>query len=409
MPPRGITLGLLAATLLAASCGRVSDATPHRQGRAARHRAGGRQRADCRPRARWRDDGIAARASGPRARRRRRHARLHRGHLRRQASAHRAGLSRRAFRRRPRPAVRVRDRPAQLPAVAAGCRRRPTTSPPRSSPTPSRRPPPPCAAPSTPTPRRCLRRCRRPGRRRICRCRWPRSLPAKWISTASCNRATTSAWSSTRRSAITASSATGHWRRRRCRMPDGRWSPSGSTRRSGQAGYYDGDGKSLKRFFLRSPLKFDPSISSGFSRSRQHPILNIRRAHLGVDYRAPSGAPVVAVSPGTVTMAAWTRGGGRTVKIRHASGYETAYLHLSSFGPGVRAGAHRQSGPADRTRRRHRAGDRAAPALRVEEERRACEPGGRASQAAAGRSVPASRWTSSAVRDAAMASLDDGR
>lgn len=113
-----------------------------------------------------------------------------------------------------------------------------------------------------------------------------------------------------------------------------RFQPAG-----GQAGYYDEAGKSLKRFFLRSPLKFDPSISSGFSRSRLHPVLNIRRAHLGVDYRAPTGAPVVSVSHGTVTMAAWTRGGGRTVKIRHASGYETAYLHLSSFGPGIRAGA----------------------------------------------------------------------
>ena len=113
---------------------------------------------------------------------------------------------------------------------------------------------------------------------------------------------------------------------------------------SGPAGYYDADGKSLKRFFLRSPLKFDPSVSSGFSSSRRHPVLNIRRAHLGVDYRAPSGAPVVAVSPGTVTMAAWTRGGGRTVKLRHASGYETAYLHLSSFGAGVRAGVHVSQG-----------------------------------------------------------------
>ncbi len=107
-----------------------------------------------------------------------------------------------------------------------------------------------------------------------------------------------------------------------------------------QPGYFDAEGRSLKRFFLRSPLKFDPSISSHFSRSRRHPILNIRRAHLGVDYRAPSGAPIVAVSAGTVSFAAWTRGGGRTVKIRHASGYETAYLHLSSMGPGIRKGVH---------------------------------------------------------------------
>ncbi|HEY8535160.1 MAG TPA: M23 family metallopeptidase, partial [Vicinamibacterales bacterium] len=105
-----------------------------------------------------------------------------------------------------------------------------------------------------------------------------------------------------------------------------------------EPGYYDLEGRSLKRFFLRSPLKFDPSISSHFSMSRRHPILNIRRAHLGVDYRAPTGAPVVAVSAGTVVFAEWTRGGGRTVRIRHASGYESAYLHLSSFGPGIRAG-----------------------------------------------------------------------
>jgi murein DD-endopeptidase MepM/ murein hydrolase activator NlpD len=118
-----------------------------------------------------------------------------------------------------------------------------------------------------------------------------------------------------------------------------RFKPAG-----GPPGYYDAEGKSLKRFFLRSPLKFDPSISSAFSRSRQHPILNVRRAHLGVDYRAPDGAPVVAVSAGTVVMAAWTSGGGRTVKIRHASGYETAYLHMSSFGPGIRAGVHVSQG-----------------------------------------------------------------
>jgi murein DD-endopeptidase MepM/ murein hydrolase activator NlpD len=118
-----------------------------------------------------------------------------------------------------------------------------------------------------------------------------------------------------------------------------RFQPAG-----GPPGYYDADGRSLKRFFLRSPLKFDPQVSSGFSRSRLHPVLNIRRAHLGVDYRAPAGAPVVAVSNGTVTFAGWTSGGGRTVRIRHASAYESGYLHLSAFGGGIRAGAHVSQG-----------------------------------------------------------------
>jgi murein DD-endopeptidase MepM/ murein hydrolase activator NlpD len=118
-----------------------------------------------------------------------------------------------------------------------------------------------------------------------------------------------------------------------------RFQPSGAP-----PGYYDADGRSLKRFFLRSPLKFDPQVSSGFSRSRLHPILNIRRAHLGVDYRAPVGAPVVAVADGAVTFVGWTGGGGRTVRIRHSSGYESGYLHLSTFGPGIRAGVHVSQG-----------------------------------------------------------------
>jgi murein DD-endopeptidase MepM/ murein hydrolase activator NlpD len=109
-------------------------------------------------------------------------------------------------------------------------------------------------------------------------------------------------------------------------------------------GYYDADGRSLKRFFLRSPLKFDPRITSGFSTSRFHPILHINRAHLGVDYAAPIGAPVVAVSAGVVTFASLTGGGGRTVRIRHASGYESGYLHLSAFGPGIHAGVHVSQG-----------------------------------------------------------------
>jgi murein DD-endopeptidase MepM/ murein hydrolase activator NlpD len=99
----------------------------------------------------------------------------------------------------------------------------------------------------------------------------------------------------------------------------------------GKPGYYDADGRSLKRFFLKSPLKFEPRITSSFSRARRHPVLNYTRAHNGVDYGAPSGAPVVSVAGGVVTFAGWTNGGGRTVKVRHASGYESEYLHLSAI------------------------------------------------------------------------------
>ena len=106
----------------------------------------------------------------------------------------------------------------------------------------------------------------------------------------------------------------------------------------GKPGYYDLDGRSLKRFFLKSPLKFEPRITSTFSRARRHPILNYTRAHNGVDYAAPAGAPVVAVGSGVVTFSGWTAGGGRTVKVRHASGYESEYLHLSAIAAGVRTG-----------------------------------------------------------------------
>ena len=111
-----------------------------------------------------------------------------------------------------------------------------------------------------------------------------------------------------------------------------RFTPDG-----GSPAYYDGQGRSLKRFFLKSPLKFEPRVTSRFSSSRKHPILGYARAHNGVDYGAGSGAPVVSVAPGVVTLAGWSGGGGRTVKVRHANGYDSEYLHLS--GIAVRAGA----------------------------------------------------------------------
>ncbi len=111
-----------------------------------------------------------------------------------------------------------------------------------------------------------------------------------------------------------------------------RFTPEG-----GSAAYYDDQGRSLKRFFLKSPLKFEPRVTSRFSTSRKHPILGYARAHNGVDYHAGAGAPVVSVAPGVVTVAGWTGGGGRTVKVRHPNGYETEYLHLSAIT--VRQGA----------------------------------------------------------------------
>jgi murein DD-endopeptidase MepM/ murein hydrolase activator NlpD len=110
-------------------------------------------------------------------------------------------------------------------------------------------------------------------------------------------------------------------------LPAVRFAPPGS-----KPGYYDLEGRSLKRFLLKSPLKFElPRITSSFSRGRRHPILDYTRAHNGVDYAAPTGAAVAAVAPGVVALAGWTGGGGRTVKIRHGSGYESEYLHLSSI------------------------------------------------------------------------------
>ena len=116
-----------------------------------------------------------------------------------------------------------------------------------------------------------------------------------------------------------------------------RFTPDG-----GAPGYYDEHGRSMKRFFLASPLKFQPIVTSGFSSARMHPVLREIRAHLGVDYRAPAGSPVVAVADGVVVSAAMSGGAGRMVHLRHANGYETEYLHLSALA--VRAGARVRQG-----------------------------------------------------------------
>jgi murein DD-endopeptidase MepM/ murein hydrolase activator NlpD len=102
----------------------------------------------------------------------------------------------------------------------------------------------------------------------------------------------------------------------------------------GKESFFDTDGTSLRKAFLKAPLQFS-RISSRYSSSRMHPILRIRRPHFGVDYAAPIGTPVHAIGDGRVISATSENGSGRMVKIQHNSVYATAYLHLSRFGDGI--------------------------------------------------------------------------
>lgn len=106
----------------------------------------------------------------------------------------------------------------------------------------------------------------------------------------------------------------------------------------GEAGYFDDAGRSLKRDFLRSPVKFS-RISSRFSYRRLHPVLKKRRPHLGVDYAAPTGTRVVAAGNGRVRFRGWKGGYGNLVEIRHGNGFTTYYAHLSRFARGLRRGS----------------------------------------------------------------------
>lgn len=102
-------------------------------------------------------------------------------------------------------------------------------------------------------------------------------------------------------------------------------------------GYYDAEGRPLRKMFLRSPMRYS-RVTSRFSGRRFHPILKRYRPHYGVDYGAPSGTPARVTANGVVLSAGWEGGGGRMVKVRHPNGYLTAYLHLSKFASGVRPG-----------------------------------------------------------------------
>ena len=101
--------------------------------------------------------------------------------------------------------------------------------------------------------------------------------------------------------------------------------------------YWNAKGESMRKEFLKAPLQYS-RISSGFSYARRHPITRRVQPHTGVDYAAPAGTPVMSIGDGKVISAKNEGAGGNTVRIRHNSVYTTAYLHLSRFASGIRAG-----------------------------------------------------------------------
>lgn len=108
--------------------------------------------------------------------------------------------------------------------------------------------------------------------------------------------------------------------------------------------YFDENGQSLMRTFLKAPLRYS-RISSGFSHSRYHPILKVNRPHHGVDYAAPEGTPVYAIGEGVVTRRGYQAGGaGNYLYIKHNSTYTTAYMHLRGFAKGIQVGTRVEQG-----------------------------------------------------------------
>ena len=106
----------------------------------------------------------------------------------------------------------------------------------------------------------------------------------------------------------------------------------------GYGDYFTPEGNSVRRTFLRAPVKYR-RISSRYSKSRLHPVLKVRRPHEGIDYAAPTGTPVWAVADGVVTHKRRTGGYGRLIKIRHPNGYTSYYGHLSAYADGLKVGS----------------------------------------------------------------------
>ena len=105
----------------------------------------------------------------------------------------------------------------------------------------------------------------------------------------------------------------------------------------GRTDYFDEEGNSLRKAFLKAPLKYT-RISSKFSNDRLHPVLHVHRPHHGIDYAAPTGTPVRAVGDGRVIKANYSGGAGNYVKVRHNNTYTTGYMHLSKYGEDIKVG-----------------------------------------------------------------------
>jgi len=110
---------------------------------------------------------------------------------------------------------------------------------------------------------------------------------------------------------------------------------------SGKVEYYDEDGKTLKNFFLKTPIKFS-RITSRFTMNRFHPVQHRWKAHKGTDYAAPTGTPITTTASGVVEQAGYTAGNGNYVKVKHNGTYSTQYLHMSKIL--VRRGQHVNQG-----------------------------------------------------------------
>lgn len=112
---------------------------------------------------------------------------------------------------------------------------------------------------------------------------------------------------------------------------------------NGKGSYFDENAESMKRAFLKAPLKFS-RMTSGFTLKRFHPVLKINKPHLGTDFAAPTGTPIMTVGDGVVLDAKFGVFNGNYVKIKHNGTYTTQYLHMSKIAKGMHPGAHVNQG-----------------------------------------------------------------